>query len=354
MQLTKRPFGRTPAGEPVELYTLVNGPMSADICTYGGIVVRLAAPGRDGVSRDVVLGYDDLDGYLADQCYFGCLVGRVANRIGRARFTLDGVEYEVDRNHGAHHLHGGRLGFHARVWRAEPGGTDAAPSLTLTYDSADGEQGYPGALSVRATYTLEADGLRLEFAATTDKTTVVNLTNHSYFNLSGRPGSDCLGHVLTIPAHRYLETDAELIPTGNLAELAGTPLDFAAGVAIGQRIRQDSLPLSIGKGYDHCYVLDGREGAPGNGLRLAASAAEPVSGRTMEVWTDHPCVQFYSGNHIPAGLPGKGGAVYGPRAGFCLEAQEYVDAPNHDGFPEVTLEPGIEHRRTILFRFFVK
>jgi aldose 1-epimerase len=321
----------------------------ADIATYGGALVRLTAPDRDGNLADVVLGYDGLGGYLDDQCYFGRLVGRVANRIGGARLDLDGRGYELDRNSGRHHLHGGAGGFHSRVWQAEAIETRGGPALVLRYQSPDGEQGYPGNLAVSAVYTLTGDGLRLDFSAATDQATAVNLTAHPYFNLSGRAGTDCLGHILTIPARRCLETDGELIPTGCLTEVAGTPLDFMAGVAIGTRIRQDFVPLANGHGYDHCYVLDSRAG-----LRPAASVFEPVSGRGLEVLTTQPCLQFYSGNGIPEGLPGKDGAVYGERSGLCLEPQGYVDAPGHAAFPQVTLRPGEAYRQTILYRFFVK
>ncbi|WP_338669509.1 aldose epimerase family protein [Pseudodesulfovibrio methanolicus] len=350
MQLSSRPFGTTGDGTPVELYTLANAAgMEADIATYGGALVRLTAPDREGDMADVVLGYDTLDGYLNDCCCFGRLVGRVANRIGGARLVLDGREYALDRNNGRHHLHGGAGGFHSRVWRADPLETEAGPALVLTFESRDGDQGYPGNLAVSAVYTLAQDGLRLDFSAAADRPTAVNLTAHPYFNLSGRPGTDCLGHVLTIPARRCLETDGDLIPTGCLSEVAGTPLDFMAGVAIGARIRQDSVPLANGHGYDHCYVLDGRAG-----MKPAASVVEPVSGRGLEVLTTQPCVQFYSGNHIPEGLPGKGGAVYGARSGLCLEPQGFVDAPAHAAFSDITLRPGEAYRQTILYRFFVK
>jgi aldose 1-epimerase len=350
MQLSSRPFGTTGDGVPVELYTLANATgMEADIATYGGALVRLTAPDRDGTLADVVLGFDTLDGYLDDRCYFGRLVGRVANRIGGARLVLDGKEYGLNRNLGRHHLHGGAGGFHSRVWRADPIETEAGPALVLTFESRDGEQGYPGDLAVSAVYTLTDDGLRLDFSAATDKATAVNLTAHPYFNLTGRPGTDCLGHVLTIPARRCLETDAELLPTGNLMEVAGTPLDFMAGAAVGARIGQDFPPLANGHGYDHCYVLDDRAA-----LKTAASVVDPASGRGMEVRTTQPCVQFYSGNHIPEGLPGKAGAVYGERSGLCLEPQGFVDAPGHPPFPQVTLRPGEAYRQTILYRFFVK
>ncbi|EGB16142.1 Aldose 1-epimerase [Pseudodesulfovibrio mercurii] len=350
MQLTRRPFGAIDDGTPVELFTLANGAgMEADVCTYGSALVRLTAPDRNGTLADVVLGYDDLGGYLRDECYFGRLVGRVANRIGGARLVLDSEEFLLDRNDGRHHLHGGRGGFHSRVWRAEPVETGGGPGLVLTLESRDGDQGYPGNLAVTAVYTMTDDGLRLDFSAATDRTTAVNLTAHPYFNLTGRTGTDCLGHIVTIPARRYLATDPELIPTGSLAEVAGTPMDFRAGAAVGARMGEDFPPLSFAGGYDHCYVLDGQAG-----LKPAGSVFEPVSGRGLEVLATQPCVQFYSGNHIPEGLPGKGGAVYGERSGLCLEPQGFVDAPGHAPFPQVTLRPGQAYNQTILYRFFVK
>ncbi|WP_272701626.1 aldose epimerase family protein [Desulfovibrio sp. Fe33] len=350
MQLSKRAFGVTGDGESVDIYTLANeAGMEADIITYGGTLVRLTAPDRNGNLADVVLGYDTLDEYLSDSCYFGRLVGRVANRIGGARLTLDGDKFELDRNLGRHHLHGGRRGFHSRVWKASSIETEIGSGLVLTYESPDGEQGYPGNLAVSAVYTLTADGLRLDFSAATDRATAVNLTGHGYFNLSGRPGANCLGHVLTIPALRYLETDEELIPTGRLADAAGTPLDFSDGVGVGERIGNAFPPLVAAHGYDLCYVLDDRAG-----LRQAASVFEPVAGRGMEVWTTQRCLQFYSGNHIPEGLPGKGGAVYGEWSGLCLEPQGFVDAPGHADFPQVTLRPGEAYNQSILYKFFVK
>jgi aldose 1-epimerase len=247
-------------------------------------------------------------------------------------------------------LHGGSRGFHSRVWQVESVNDGAEPGLVLTHVSRDGEQGYPGNLEARVVYSLTDDGLRMDFSATTDRRTVVNMTNHSYFNLSGRPGSDCLGHVLTIPARRYIETDRELIPTGRLAEVDGTPLDFTGGASMGSRIEADFPALAIGQGYDHFFVLDDDS----EGVKLAASVHEPASGRGMEVWTTKPGVQFYSGNHIPEGLAGMDGAVYGKRFGFCLEAQGFVDAPNRAGFPSVVLEPGAVYRQSIMYKFFVK
>ena len=351
MGIAQKQWGVARDGTPVDLFTLtVASGMEASIATYGGVVVRLTAPDREGVMADVTLGYQSLDGYFDDGCFFGCLVGRVANRIANASFFLDGREHRLDQNHGSHHLHGGSRGFHSRVWQVDSVTDGVEPGLTLTHVSRDGEQGYPGNLKATVVYTLTEDGLRLDFSATTDRLTVVNMTNHSYFNLSGQPGSDCLGHVLTIPAHRYIETDRELIPTGRLAEVDGTPLDFTGGVSMGSRIDADFPALAIGQGYDHFFVLDDE----GEGVKLAASVHEPVSGRGMEVWTTNPGVQFYSGNHIPEGLAGMDGAFYGKRFGFCLEAQGFVDAPNRAGFPSVVLEPGAVYRQSIMYKFFVK
>jgi aldose 1-epimerase len=337
-------------GRPVHLYTLAANGLEVSVATYGGVIVRMMVPDSVGNTANVTLGYDSVDGYINDSCYFGCIVGRVANRIGHARFTLDGTEHVLDRNHGDHQLHGGARGFHARVWNAQAEETPDGPRLRLTRTSPDGEQGYPGTVEARVDYTLLRDGLRLDFVAATDKPTPVNMTNHSYFNLSGRAGSSCLDHRLSIPAGRILETDTALIPTGGLAGVAGTPFDFRSGEAVGARIMEESAPLSVGRGYDHYFVLDDGSAR----LKTAATVYDPASGRAMEVGTTHPGVQFYSGNHIPEGLPGCDGARYVPRCGFCLEAHGYVDAPNHPGFPPVTLLPGETMHHTIIYKFSAK
>lgn len=351
MGMARAAWGITPGGSKVELFTLSNkAGMEVSVANYGGVVTRLTVPDRGGELADVVLGYDTLDAYLTDCCYMGCIVGRVANRISNARIALKGKEFALDRNHGEHHLHGGSQGFHTGVWDAVVEERPEGPCLSLTRTSWDGEQGYPGKLQVRVDYILTDTGLRLEFSAATDKPTVVSMTNHSYFNLSGDPGSDCLEHELTIPAGRFLETDGEQVPTGVLVDVAGTPMDFRSPAVIGSRIDANHGPLSIGKGYDHYYVLDDDS----VGLKLGATAYEPVTGRGMEVWTDHPGLQFYSGNHIPKSLAGKGGIVYDSRCGFCLEAHGYVDAPNQPGFPAVTLRPGEVYSRVIEYRFFTR
>ncbi|MBG0788962.1 MAG: galactose mutarotase [Desulfovibrionaceae bacterium] len=343
MSIRREPWGEAGA-HPVDLYTLTSASgMEVSVATYGGVVVRLVLPDGTGVTH----GYDALDGYLADPCYFGCLVGRVGNRIGNARFTLDGVEYALDQNHGRHHLHGGAKGFHTRVWEAEAGETPDGPKLRLSRTSPEGEGGYPGTVEARVEYTLLENGLRLDFFATVDKATPVSMTNHSYFNLSGDLGASCLGHRLAIPAGRILETDADLIPTGALMDVTGTPFDFRDGAAVGARIGEDHPALLAGRGYDHYFVLDDVFG----GLAKGAEAVDPASGRTLTVWTTAPGVQFYSGNHIPAGLSGRDGVCYGPCCGFCLETQGFVDAPNRPEFPPVTLKAGTAGKLTIMYTF---
>lgn len=348
MGIRQEQWGVMPGGTPVELFTLSNGRgMEASIVTYGGVITRLTAPDRAGTMADVVLGYDTLEQYLDDCCYFGCIVGRVANRIGRAQFTLDGVTYDLNRNHGDHQLHGGSDGFNSHVWKPEILESSEEPSIRLTYRSVDGEQGYPGTLDVATIYTLTADGLRMEYRATTDKTTVVNMTNHSYFNLTGQPDKDCLGHILTIPADRYMPTDGDQIPTGEMADVVGTPMDFTQPTAIGSRIDEEFEPLSIGQGYDHFYALDDSAS-----LKLAGRVFEPESGRTLEVHTTKPGVQFYSGNHMPESVKGKAGMTYCYRSGLCLETQGYSDAPNQPNFPSIVLEPGQVYNQITVYQFF--
>nr|WP_287412426.1 aldose epimerase family protein [Pseudodesulfovibrio sp.] len=347
MSIQRTRWGTLDDGTPVDLFTLTNsGGMEASIATYGGILTRLTAPDRDGNLADVTLGFDSLEEYVADPWYFGSLIGRVANRVSHACFALNGKSFELEENCGEHHLHGGSGGFHKQVWDGESVETDDGPGVLLRYVSPDQEMGYPGRLECSAMYVLTADGLRLDFKATTDNPTVVNSTLHSYFNLSANPDENCLGHELCIPASRILETDASLIPTGRITDVASTPFDFMHPATIGSRIANNN----DGRGYDHYFVLDNSATT----LRPAATVFEPVSGRGMEVWTTSPGVQFYSGDYIPDLLPGKGRLVYGSHSGFCLEAQGFVDAPNQPGFPEVSLEKGQEFVQTILFKFFVK
>ena len=341
-------FGRTRDGVAVSLYTLTNqNGVEARITNYGGIVVGLKTPDRTGASADIVLGFDSVEGYQANPGpFFGALIGRYANRIGHARFSLNGVDYKIDKNDGENTLHGGARGFDKRVWTARelPGG-----GLELAYLSKDGEEGFPGNLQATVTYHLtDANELRIDYAATTDKPTVVNLTNHSYFNLKGAGSGDILGHLLTLHADRFTPVDAGLIPTGELRAVAGAPFDFRKPEAIGSRIEQNDEQLRLGHGYDHNWVLN--RGADA-GLFLAARVEEPSSGRVLEVLTRQPGIQFYTGNFLDGTIHGKGGAVYGRRSGFCLETQHFPDSPNKPRFPSTELKPGQTFASTTVFRF---
>jgi len=344
-------LGKLPCGARVERFSLASRTgMAADILSYGGIVTRLTAPDKQGHYADVVLGHRTLSGYLANPQYFGCLIGRNANRIRHGQFSIDGVRYAVDINAGPHSLHGGRRGFDKVLWNVTEAEVSAdGPRLRLDYVSPDGEQGYPGTLSVSVVYTLaDDDSLRLEYTATTDRPTVVNLTQHSYFNLNGAP--DVLGHVLRIPAQRVLSTDDTQIPTGELRDVTGSPFDFRLPTAIGERIGADDEQLRIGNGYDHNWVID----KPAGELGLVASVLEPASGRRLEVLATAPGLQFYSGNSLDGSLRGKDGRVYGFRSGFCLEPQGFPDSPNQPAFPSVCLRPGEIYRSTIIQRFSVQ
>ena len=349
--ITHAPFGKTTVGIPVELYTLRNGHgMEVRIMTYGGIITTLMAPDRNGHYADVVLGYDTLPEYFKGTGYFGALIGRYGNRIGHAKFTLDGVPYTLATNNGPNSLHGGLVGFDKVVWQVE-GSTVTAqgPQLTLTYLSRDGEEGFPGNLKVKAVYTLAEDNaLRLDFTAVTDKDTIVNLTQHSYFNLRGR--GDVLGHVLQIPADRFTPVDATLIPSGELRPVSGTPFDFRKATAIGARIAAADEQLKFGNGYDHNWVLNKAAGA----LRPVATVYEPETGRVLEVDSTEPGVQFYSGNFLDGKSVGKAGWAYGFRDGLALEPQHFPDSPNHANFPSVTLHPGDTYRHTIVYRLSVR
>jgi len=346
--VTKAPFG-TADGQSVDLYTLrnVHG-VEARITNYGGILVSLKVPDRNGKFDDVVLGFNDLDTYLKGHPYFGALIGRYGNRIAKGRFTLNGVEYKLAVNNGENTLHGGIKGFDKVVWTGKEMKTKAGPAVVLTYLSKDGEEGYPGNLNVRVVYTLTNNNeLKIEYSATTDKDTVTNLTHHSYFNLAGEGNGDILSHLVTINGSRFLPTDAGSIPTGELRKVAGTPFDFLTAHAIGERINQDEEQLKLGNGYDHTWIINGRSGT----LRLAATAYESSSGRTMQVWTTEPGVQFYTGNFLDGTLTGKSGKIYQRRFGFCFETQHYPDSPNHPAFPTTTLKKGATYRSTTIYRF---
>jgi aldose 1-epimerase len=348
--VTKQLFGRTADGKNVDIYTLRNDKgVEARIMTYGGIVVSLRVPDNKGQMGDVVLGFDELSSYLTKNPFFGCITGRYGNRIAKGRFTLNGVEYKLAINNGENHLHGGIKGFDKQLWKAKPLTTTLGPALELSYISKDGEEGYPGRLSVKVTYTLTNDnGLRIDYVATTDKDTVVNLTNHSYFNLAG--SDDILNHQLLVNADRITPVDSTLIPTGELRSVKGTPFDFTTMTAIGARIGADDEQIRFGKGYDHNFVFSSHDKT----LRQQATVYEPTTGRVMEVFTTEPGVQFYTGNFLDGTLTGKGGRVYQRRSGFCLETQHFPDSPNQPNFPTTTLKKGETYRTTTLYRFSAK
>jgi aldose 1-epimerase len=349
-QVIKQSFGKTSDGQNIDLYTLRNAHgVEAKITNYGGILVSLKVPDRDGKFDDVVLGFNDLDTYLTkNDPYFGAIIGRYGNRIAKGRFTLNGVEYKLAVNNGENHLHGGIKGFDKVVWTGREIKTKAGPAVVLTYLSKDGEEGYPGNLNVRVVYTLTNNNeIKIDYSATTDKDTVTNLTHHSYFNLAGEGNGDILNHLVTINANRFVPTDAGSIPTGELRSVAGTPFDFLKPVAIGARINQDDEQLKLGNGYDHTWVINGRAGT----MRLAATAYEAGSGRMMQVWTTEPGVQFYTGNFLNGTLTGKSGKVYARRNGFCFETQHYPDSPNQPSFPTTTLRKGRTYKSTPIYRF---
>ena len=345
----KGPFGKTKDGVPVDLYVLTNASgMEVSITNYGGTVVAVKVPDRSGKLADVVLGFHTLDGYLGNEPYFGALIGRYGNRIGMARFSLDGHEYHLAQNDGKNSLHGGLQGFDKRVWSAKDVSTSAAPAIELTYLSKDGEEGYPGNLSVTVTYTLTAKNeLKIDYKATTDKATVLNLTNHSYFNLAGEGKGDILAHLVTINADQFTPVDATLIPPGEQQNVAGTPFDFRKPTAIGARINADDGQIKFGRGYDHNFVVNGKSGD----LRLAARVVEPSSGRAMEVLTTQPGLQFYTGNFLDGTIHGKGGKAYGQRSAFCMETQHFPDSPNKPQFPSAVLKPGEHFTSTTVYRF---
>ncbi len=348
--ITRKPFGKTTGGQAVDIYTLRNTRgMEARITNYGGIVVSLTAPDRDGKFADVVLGYNDLDTYMHPPFpYFGAIVGRYGNRIAKGRFTLNGVEYKLAINNGENSLHGGLKGFDKVVWIAHERRTATGPALVLTYLSKDGEEGYPGNLRTTVTYTLTNNNeLKIEYSATTDKDTVTNLTHHSYFNLAGEGNGDILEHRVMLQADYFIPTDAGSIPTGEIRSVRGTPFDFLKANTIGARINNDDQQLKFGNGYDQTWVINGHMGV----LRQAAEVYEATSGREMEVWTTEPGVQFYTGNFLDAAIIGKSGKPYPRRSGFCLETQHYPDSPNRPNFPTTTLRKGATYRSTTIYRF---
>ncbi|HEX8393876.1 MAG TPA: aldose epimerase family protein [Longimicrobium sp.] len=348
----RSPFGRLADGAQVDAFTLeLAGAARVRVSAYGGAVLSILVPDRDGRMGDVVLGFDTLDGYVADDSYQGALIGRSGNRIARGRFALDGHEYSLRINNGPNHLHGGPEGFHKRLWDAEEVRTAEGAGVRLRLTSPDGDQGYPGTVDATVTYLLTEQGaLRVEYDAVTDAPTPVNLTQHTYWNLSADPRRDILGHRLRLDADRITPVDAELIPTGELMPVAGTPFDFAAPQSIGARVDGDDEQLRHAGGYDHNFVLRGA----GGGLAMAARVHEPESGRVLEVHTTQPGIQFYSGNFLDGSIVGKQGIAYGRRTGLCLEPQGFPDAPNHPGFPSTILRPGERYSSLIVYRFAVE
>jgi aldose 1-epimerase len=349
-------FGKDKDGGTVQIYTLTNAHgTEARITPYGATLVSLKTPDRNGAPGDIVMGFDSLEGYTQTPAppYFGATIGRYANRIGDAKFILDGNTYTVDKNDGANSLHGGFHGFDKVMWKAAPASGDAAQSLELSYLSKNGEEGYPGNLSVTVAYTLTpANELRIHYTATTDQDTVINLTNHSYFNLSGPGSGDILDHVVTINAGRFTPVDAGLIPTGEFRRVDGTPFDFRQPHAVGERIGAgrfgtEDEQIKLGRGYDHNWILD----RTGGGLEFAARVSDPKSGRVIEVLTTEPAIQFYTGNFLDGSFHGKGGKPYQHRGALCLETQHYPDSPNHPDFPTTTLKAGEHFDSTTVFRF---
>ena len=348
-KMQKQSFGKTEDGQQTDLYILTNkSGMEAAITNYGGTVVSLKVPDRNGKIEDVVLGYDKLEDYEAGKAYFGAIVGRYANRIAHAKFMLDAITYTLPKNDGDNHLHGP---FNKRVWNAKDVSSSAGQALELTYVSKDGEDGFPGNLSVKVVYTLtDQNELKIEYSATTDKDTVLNLTNHCYFNLAGQGNGDILQQQLMIRADRFTPVDATLIPTGELRSVKGTPFDFLASTVIGARIDEDDQQLKLGRGYDHNWVLNN---ATAGSLFVAAQAYDPHSGRVLEVSTTEPGLQLYTGNFLD-GIRGKGGKVYNRRYAFCLETQHFPDSPNHPQFPSTVLKPGQHFRSTTVYKFSTK
>ena len=352
-RVTRGPFGTLPTGEQVHAFTMKNARgLEMQVIDFGGIIVSLRTPDRAGNPGDIVLGMDDLEGYVKSSPYFGAITGRYANRIAKGQFTLDGTTYKLAVNNGPNALHGGLKGFDRVVWQAEPSADSSGARLMLRYTSADGEEGYPGTLHATVTYTLtDRNELAIEYQATTDKPTPINLTNHSYFNLAGEGSATVLGHVLTIDADRYVPVDSTFIPTGDLASVAGTPFDFRKPTAIGARIDQRDPQLTNGHGYDHTFVLNRPAG--GAALVHAAHVMEPTSGRTLDVATTEPGVQFYTGNFLDGKVAGKNGHAYPHRGGFCLETHHFPDSPNKPQFPSTILRPGETYRSRTVFTFGV-
>lgn len=352
VSLEKMDFGSLPNGQQVDKYILRNSNgMEVDIITYGGIITSLKVPDNENIVRDVVLGYETLSDYLKSSPYFGAIIGRYGNRIAKGKFTLDGQEFKLEHNNGENHLHGGLIGFDKVVWSAKEVKKDSSVSLILNYVSKDLEEGYPGNLNTTVTYTLtNENSLAVNYEATTDKKTVVNLTQHSYFNLSGDFSKTILDQVISIYADKFIPVNTTLIPTGELRDVANTPFDFRKQKPIGKDIGKDDEQLKKGLGFDHCWVLNHQN----EGIQLAATAYHPLNGLYLEVFTDEPGIQLYTGNFLDGTLPAKGGGNYGYRSGFCLETQHFPDSPNQPNFPSVVLNPGEKYNSKTIFKFSAK
>jgi aldose 1-epimerase len=346
MTISSAPFGVLKSGQPVQLFTLANAKgMEVSLTNFGATLVSILVPDREGKPADVTLGFDTIEGYETRSPYFGAIAGRYANRLNQGRFTLDGVTHQVALNDTKHHLHGGATGFDKRVWTARTMAESDSVGVEFTYASPAGEENYPGALDVTVAYRLSArNEIVIDYRAETDAPTIINLTNHAYFNLAGEGSGTILDHQMQIHADAFVVTDGELIPTGEIRPVAGSPMDFREPHAIGERIGAGYDALSFARGYDHCYVLNGR------GLRLAATVVEPASGRVLEVLTDEPGLQFYCGNFLD-GVIGKSGRAYPFRSGFCLEANHFPDSPNHPEFPSTVLRPGETYTQQTICRF---
>lgn len=348
--IEKRDFGKMPDGTPVFEYTLTNAKnMSVGVINYGGIITSIKVPDRDGKVDNVVLGFRNIDDYVSKNPYFGTITGRYANRIGNAKFTLDGTEYKLAVNNGPNSLHGGAKGFDKKIWAVKELPGEGKVGLELSYLSPDGEEGYPGNLAVTVNYTLTDDNeFRIDYTATTDKPTVVNLTSHSYFNLAGNGSGTVLDHKLQLNADKFTPVDATLIPTGKLQDVAGTPFDFREPQVIGDRIRQADEQLVYGRGYDHNWVLNRSDDSS---LVLAAKLHDPATGRVMEIHTTEPGIQFYAGNFLDGTLVGSSGGMYRQGDGLCLETQHFPDSPNKPDFPSTVLKPGETYKTTTVHRF---
>ncbi len=343
------PFGKTADGQVVDLFTLRNTRgVEVRLMTYGGIILSIKTPDKNGQADDITLGYDTLEPYFKNDTYFGVLVGRYANRIAKAKFALDGKTYTLPANNGVNSLHGGTTGWDQKVWKADQFQNAGGVGVILTLTSPDGDQGYPGEVKAKVTYTLTDDSrLVVDYEATSSAPTVINMTQHSYFNLAGSKANDILNQELMINADKYTPVDDTLIPTGQLAPVEGTPFDFRKSTVIGARIDQKDEQLTRGKGYDHNWVLN----RTGDGLSLAAIAKDPASGRTLEISTTEPGIQFYSGNFLDGTKVGKGGKTNVHRGGFCLETQHYPDSPNQKTFPSTELRPGGKYVSQTVFKF---